>query len=235
MTESSSRSCSSSSSTAGPRRSGASSRRGGTARRGSAPRRRTARAPRPWRSSPRSGATWQVHYSTAQLAARARRRRRCVIICVSAVMSVAAGAAELPVAARADPAAGRDEGRQRAAADGACDAVRADAGARAGAGARQPRRGHGAAQPAAPRRHAQGRRQVARRLAGMLAIARDSAPTRTTGQVTRSIAGRRHLGRQPADAGGGGRADEAEGGGRDQARESPRLRLLASGTAARHT
>ena len=79
---------------------------------------------------------------------------------------VAAGAAELPVAARADPAAGRDAGRQRAAADGAGDAVHADAGPRAGAGARQPRRGHGAAQPAAPRRHAQGRRQVARRLTG---------------------------------------------------------------------
>jgi hypothetical protein len=81
-------------------------------------------------------------------------------------MAVAAGAAELPVAARADPAAGRDAGRQRAAADGAGDAVHADDGARAGAGARQPRRGHGAAQPTAPRRHAQGRRQVARRLTG---------------------------------------------------------------------
>jgi hypothetical protein len=47
-------------------------------------------------------------------------------------------------------------------------------------------------------------------------------------------AGRRHLGGQPADAGGGGRADEAEGGGRDQARESPRLRLLPSGTVPQH-
>jgi hypothetical protein len=116
------------------------------------------------------------------------------------------GAEELPVAARADPAAGRDARRERAAAGGAGDAAHADAGARAGQGARQPRRGHGAAQSAAPRRHAQGRRPVAR-----------------------GVAGRRRVGRQLAAAGGGGRPDQAQGGGRHQARESPRVRILASG------
>lgn len=46
-------------------------------------------------------------------------------------------------------------------------------------------------------------------------------------------AGRRHVGRQLAEPGRGGREDEAQGGGRDEARESPRLLLLPPGTYVR--
>lgn len=53
---------------------------------------------------------------------------------------VAAGAAELSVATRTDPAAVRDTERRRAAAD---DVVYADVGACPGAGSCQPRRRHG--------------------------------------------------------------------------------------------
>ena len=95
----------------------------------------------------------------------------------------------VPVAAWPDPAAGGGAGPERAAADGARDAVHADAGARAGAGARQPRGGHGAAQP--PRRHVPGR-PVARRLAGTCMIINYSSLTLLDlDHVTNGLAGRR--------------------------------------------